>query len=89
MKTGSFGATIHFSRVSASGDGGGSNGGVAVKKYWIDQTAQDNGEDFVRYIRHEVRVNNKIVNKNISQGFINHYVIIVRYISQNKIRLKT
>ena len=72
MKTGSFGATIHFSRVSASGDGGGSNGGVAVKKYWIDQTAQDNGEDLVRYIRHEVRVNKKVVHKikNMSQGFI-------------------
>jgi len=65
MKTGSFGATIHFSRVSASGDGGGSNGGVAVKKYWIDQTAQDNGEDLVRYIRHEVSTMKMLKHENI------------------------
>ncbi len=36
MKTGSFGATIHFSRVSSAAEGGKEGRGVAVKKYWVD-----------------------------------------------------
>ena len=48
MKTGSFGATIHYARLPES------RFGIAVKKYWIDQTNEENGEDMVKFIGHEV-----------------------------------
>ncbi len=48
MKTGSFGATIHFSRVSSAAEGGKEGRGVAVKKYWVDSVQVKGGGEDVR-----------------------------------------
>jgi len=62
MKTGSFGAKIHY--IHATDDG---SQGMAVKKYCVDRINDENGEDLVKFIWHEVSTMNMLKHPNILQ----------------------